>query len=105
MKRAAILALALARLCDGAVAQSVPDATAMHLRVLAASCAPCHGTNGRAIEGAALPGLAGRPAPELSRLMHEFKSGQRRSTLMQQVARGYSDAQIEQLAAYFATQK
>jgi len=34
-----------------------------------------------------------------------FKSGARPATVMHQLAKGYSDAQIEQVAAYFAAQK
>jgi cytochrome c553 len=37
--------------------------------------------------------------------MQDFKSGKRTSTIMQQLAKGFSDAQIEQIAAYFAAQK
>ena len=72
---------------------------------LAATCAACHGTQGRAIVGATVPGLAGQPAPYLSEQMKGFKSGGRPATVMHQIAKGYSDAQIEQLAAYFAAQK
>ena len=72
---------------------------------LAATCAACHGTQGRAIADAAVPGLAGLPAGYLSEQMKGFKSGTRQATVMHQIAKGYSDAQIEQLAAYFAVQK
>ena len=72
---------------------------------LAATCAACHGTQGRAIEGAAVPGLAGLPAAYMSEQMKGFKGGTRQATVMHQIAKGYSDAQIEQLAAYFAVQK
>ena len=37
--------------------------------------------------------------------MKEFKSGARPATLMHQLAKGYSDEQIEAIAAYFAAQK
>ena len=79
------------------------DAEALRTRSLAASCAACHGTDGRAV-GAAVPGLAGLPAPQLAEQMKAFKSGSRPATVMHQLARGYSDAQIDALAAYFAAQ-
>jgi cytochrome subunit of sulfide dehydrogenase len=81
------------------------DTQSLPSRSLAATCAACHGTQGRAIDGAAVPGLAGMPSGYLSEQMKGFKSGARQVTLMHQIAKGYSDAQIEQLAAYFAAQK
>jgi cytochrome c553 len=70
-------------------------------RNLAAACATCHGTNGVSREG--MPALAGREKGFLARQMQDFKSGKRPATVMHQIARGYSDEQIEVLAAYFAT--
>jgi len=98
----AALAMALWVAAGPAAAQ---EAQSLPTRSLAATCAACHGTQGRAIEGAAVPGLAGMPSGYLSEQMKGFKSGTRQATLMNQIAKGYSDAQIEQLAAYFAAQK
>ena len=88
-----------------AVPAQAQDAKTLHLNALAATCANCHGTTGRSIEGAAVPGLAGMPANYVVEQMKGFKSGARPATVMHQIAKGYSDAQIEQLAAYFAAQK
>jgi sulfide dehydrogenase cytochrome subunit len=71
---------------------------------LAATCAGCHGTNGAA-SGDALPSLAGQPKDALNASLIAFKGGKRPSTVMQQIARGYSDEQIALIAAYFAAQK
>ena len=87
-----------------ATAGHAQDAQALRTRSLAATCAQCHGTDGHAIDAAALPGLAGLPASYLTDQMTAFKSGARTATVMHQIARGYSDAQIEQLARYFAAQ-
>ena len=54
---------------------------------------------------AAVPGLAGMPAGYLIEQMKAFKAGTRPATVMHQMSKGYSDAQIDQLAAYFAAQK
>jgi sulfide dehydrogenase cytochrome subunit len=78
------------------------DTASLRLRSLAASCAQCHGTDGRAVQGAAVPGLAGMPAAQLTDAMKGYKSGARAGTLMPQIAKGYSDEQITQLASYFA---
>ena len=80
------------------------DVQALRTRSLAASCAQCHGTDGHALVGASVPGLAGLPASYVIEQMSAFKSGARPATVMDQLARGYSDAQIEQLARFFAAQ-
>jgi sulfide dehydrogenase cytochrome subunit len=72
-------------------------------RDIAANCANCHGTNGRS--RGAMPGLAGRDKAEIVLYVREFRDGKRPSTVMQQLAKGYTDAQIEAAAAYFAAQK
>jgi cytochrome c553 len=93
--------LAVATAC--ALAQEAPgNAQTLRARSLAATCAACHGTDGRATPGAALPGLAAMPATYLVEQMKSFRSGARPGTVMPQLAKGYSDAQIEQLGAWFA---
>ena len=86
-----------------ALAQDADEALLRH-RALAATCAACHGTEGRAPAGSAMPSLAGRPAPWIAEQMSAFQSGAREATVMHQIARGYDAAQIEQLAAFFAAQ-
>jgi cytochrome c553 len=88
----------------GGAAQA-QDAKSLQARTLAAGCAACHGTNGRPVDAAGpVPGLAGMPAATLVEQMKAFKSGARQATVMPQLAKGFSDAQIERLAAYFAAQ-
>ena len=72
-------------------------------RNLAATCANCHGTDGKA-KGAMLA-LAGYPADRLVATMADFKAGKRPATIMHQISRGYSDAQVALIAGYFAQQK
>ena len=81
------------------------DATALRQQALAATCANCHGTQGRAVDGAAVPGLAGMPAAYMIEQLKAFKAGTRPATVMHQLAKGFSDAQIDQVAAYFAAQR
>jgi cytochrome c553 len=81
------------------------DAGALRVKALAATCANCHGTQGRAVDGAAVPGLAGMPAAYMVEQVKAFRSGTRPATVMHQLAKGYSDLQIEQVSAYFAAQK
>ncbi len=81
------------------------DAFALRASSLAATCANCHGTAGRSVDGASVPGLAGLPAAYTVEQMKAFKSGARPATVMHQIAKGYSDVQIEQIAAWYAAQK
>ncbi|HSN32619.1 MAG TPA: c-type cytochrome [Ideonella sp.] len=98
------LVLGLAGLAVAALAHAAEAADARHARSLAATCAACHGTDGRPPAGATMPGLAGLPAAYLVEQMRDFRRGARPSTVMQQLARGFSDAQIESLGAFFALQ-
>jgi sulfide dehydrogenase cytochrome subunit len=88
-----------------AASTQAQDAKALHARALAATCANCHGTMGRAVEGAAVPGLAGMPAVYLAEQLKAFKAGTRPATVMHQLAKGYNDTQIDTISAYFAAQK
>jgi cytochrome c553 len=72
---------------------------------LAATCTACHGTNAALRTGTALPPLAGQPKETLLASLKAFKDGSRPATIMTQLAKGYSDEQLEQIAAWFAVQK
>ncbi len=97
--RVVLGALILAATAGTASAQSTD------VRYLAANCANCHGTNGQAANGGGMPALAGLSAAYISEQMLAFKTGKRQGTIMHQLAKGYSDAEITQMAAYFAAQK
>jgi len=73
-------------------------------RQLASACAICHGTDGRG-DGKVLPPLAGMPREHVASQMRAFRDGQRPATVMHQIAKGYTDEQIDALAAYFSAQK
>ena len=73
-------------------------------RNLASACAICHGTDGRAVTKDVVP-LAGLPREHIATQMRAFRDGQRPATVMHQIAKGYSDPQIDALAAWFAAQK
>lgn len=73
-------------------------------RTLAASCAICHGTDGVAASRDAIS-LAGLPKDHIARQMRDLRDGRRPATVMHQIGKGYTDAEIDRLAAWFAAQK
>jgi cytochrome c553 len=77
----------------------------LYARALAASCAQCHGTDGHAVAGSAIPALARMPRGTLLAKMRAFQAGTVPATVMTQLARGFSDAQLQQLADFFAAQE
>ena len=72
-------------------------------RNLAATCANCHGTNGVSVGEVA--SLAGKPKDEIVRKMQDYKKGTVPGTIMPQLAKGYTDEQIEVVAGWFAAQR
>ena len=69
----------------------------------AASCSGCHAANPR-VE-TPVPPLAGRPAADMTSQMIAFKSGQRPGTIMDRIAKGFSDEEIRAIAAWYEQQK
>lgn len=65
---------------------------------LAATCANCHGTNGRLPLPGAVPPLSGRSAEWIRQQMAAFRNYGRSSTVMQQIVRGYSEEEIDLIA-------
>jgi len=71
------------------------------IAVLAATCANCHGPGGRS--PGVIPSLSGLPAEHLLRRMEAFKAGKAAdATVMTRLMKGYDDAQIRDLAQWFA---
>ena len=85
----------------GAALASAQDAN--HTRLLASNCANCHGTDGRSQGG--MPSLSGMAKPYIVQQMQEFKAGKRTATIMHQISKGYTDVEIDALAAYFSSLK
>ena len=91
-----LIAAALAAAPLAAAAQDSPAA-----RSLAATCANCHGTEGRSVTKE-VASLAGLPREHIAGQMKAFRDGSRPATVMHQIAKGYSDQQIELVADYFS---
>ena len=74
------------------------------VRAMAANCSSCHGTNGHAAPNSTLAGLAGRPKESLLQMLMQFRDGKKPATLMHQIAKGYSEAELAAMADYFSKQ-
>lgn len=98
----AAAAVALLLVGASALGQTAPT---LNTRALAATCASCHGTDGHAVQGEAFARLAGLPKDQIVTRLQEFRDGRRPATVMHQLSKGYSNEQIEAIAAYFAAQK
>lgn len=89
-----------------ASATMAQDAAAtLHTRALAATCANCHGTDGRTVDGSAIPSLVGMPKSYMVMQMKAFKDGSRPATVMHQLSKGFTDQQIDSISTYFAATK
>lgn len=69
--------------------------------LIAQGCAGCHGQNG-AGQGAS-PAIAGTDRETFLRIWAEFRANERPATIMNRIARGYSDDEVAALADYFAS--
>jgi len=70
-------------------------------QLLSASCAGCHGPNGHS--PGAIPSIYGRTPDSIAETLRGFRSGQRPATVMNRIAKGYSDAEIDAVAQEIAT--
>lgn len=73
-------------------------------RELAGPCASCHGDDGNA-SGADMPTLAGQDARYFSKAMLAYKTGKRNHEQMYGAVESLSEADIENLAAFYASQE
>jgi sulfide dehydrogenase cytochrome subunit len=69
-------------------------------RMLADTCAGCHGTDGRS--PGPIPPLYGMSESHIASAMRAFREGSRRSTIMGRLAKGYGDGEIQRMAAHLA---
>ncbi len=94
-----VLAAAILALCAPATHAADPNLG----RNLAATCANCHGTDGNSVGGMEV--LAGMPRGKMLGSLKAFRNGEKPATIMHQIAKGYTDAQLELVADYFASRK
>ena len=96
MRRARLIVVALTLLGPAAAGRAEPPQGA-------SSCTGCHALNPALVT--AIPRLPGHSAAELAAQMQAFRNGQRPSTVMGRIAKGFSDREIEAIAEWYAAQK
>jgi cytochrome c553 len=69
----------------------------------AAACSGCHPA--RAGVDTTVPRLIGRDATQIVTAMADFRAGKRPGTIMDRVAKGFTDDEVKAIAAWFAAQK
>ena len=89
--------LAVAPLLAGALVTGAARAEPVDVTVLSASCATCHGP-GLGGSGT-IPSLKGKASAELASTLRAFQSGDRPSTIMMRLSKGWSSDKIDALAA------
>lgn len=102
MKTTTILPLAGMLALSAAAQAAEPAAHRPDAGRLAHACAGCHGTYGHSL--APTPSLAGKPEEEFVAAMRDFKSGQRVSSIMNRIARAYTEEDFAAMARFFTKQ-
>ena len=69
-----------------------------------AACEKCHGADGNS-DSLSIPKLAGQQSAYFTLVMKEFKAGNRKNPLMEPIAAALSDADTDDLAAYYGNLK
>ena len=68
--------------------------------MLSYGCTGCHGSEG--YSNSDIPDLSGLTKKRLMDKLMGYKSGAEESTLMQRIAKGYTDSELEKLAEFFS---
>jgi len=69
----------------------------------ASSCSGCHATT-KSVD-TPVPRLVGRRPAEIEAAMRAFRAGQKPASVMDRIAKGFSDDEIEAIAAWYGAQK
>jgi cytochrome c553 len=92
-------ALAVVLAAAGAAHAQNQDALKLYQRGLAATCANCHGTDGQGVVGTGMPVINHLSSAEILKKMLDYKSGALTGTIMHQLAKGYTDEQLQTIAS------
>jgi len=70
----------------------------LYKRGLAATCANCHGTDGKGVVDGGMPLINNLTSEQMLEKLKAYKSGALEGTIMPQLAKGYSDEQLTTIA-------
>jgi len=73
-------------------------------QAMAFTCAGCHGTDGSSV-GPSMPAIAGMDPEVFVDAMKAYRDNQRNPTIMNRMAKAYSDEQFKEMAWFFASQR
>ncbi len=73
-------------------------------KVIAATCFGCHGPNGKTVNKNGYS-IAGKPAAVTEKILLQYKQDKLKGTIMNRIAKGYTDEEIKKVAEYLATLK
>ncbi|EKF73887.1 cytochrome c4 [Alcanivorax hongdengensis A-11-3] len=90
-------------MCSVLAAPAFAAGDAQAGKAKSAACAACHGPDGNA-PAAMYPKLAGQGAPYLVKQLQDFKAGRRDNAVMKGMVAGLSEQDMQDLAAYYASQ-
>jgi len=93
-RHAFMVMLVCAGMTPAAVAEAPPGA---------ASCSGCHAEKPNV--DTPVPRLAGQDANAMAAAMQAYRSGQRPATVMDRIAKGFSNDEIKAIAAWFVMQR
>jgi sulfide dehydrogenase cytochrome subunit len=96
MRRILAAAIGCASIAAAAVASAEPPAGA-------AACSGCHPASARVTSP--VPRLNGLDQARIVKAMEDFRSGNRAATVMDRIAKGFTDAEIRAIAAWYASQR
>ena len=102
MRQCALALLATVAILGAADAMSAPDVAAGKVKAIEV-CAACHGADGNSpVQD--FPKLGGQYGDYLAKTLRDYKSGERKNPIMAGFARALSKQEIDNLAAYYASQ-
>lgn len=98
MKRIAVILVSLYSLSFAGV-----EYDELQGKMLSLSCASCHGTDGKS--EMITPYIAGMGKASMYQTLLDYKYGKKEGTMMQKHVKGFTDAELEQIAYYFSKVK
>jgi cytochrome c553 len=102
--RSLLALIAAASLCASAGAHAARFGDAAAGEQKSATCAACHGADGNS-QAPTFPKLAGQHADYLVHSLRQYRSGERQNAIMMPQAANLSDKDIDDLAAFYASQQ